>query len=145
MKYFVMASVLVLAGCQSPPRVQAPLLLDTKPMIAVRHGGGVQDGACPMWVKVNGVMKGELENGQSLNIDLEPGVYEVTLGRSRGGIFGAGTICVGSLQTAPLITRSVQVANRPVRLVYDMEGTGKRWIPLAGLFLAPTPVLNSDD
>ncbi|MEQ1686170.1 MAG: hypothetical protein ABL916_21180 [Burkholderiaceae bacterium] len=114
-------------------------------MISVRHGGGVQDGACPMWVKVNGVMKGELENGQSLNIDLEPGVYEVALGRSRGGVFGAGTICTGSLQTTALITRSVQVANRPVRLVYDMEGTGKRWIPLAGLFLAPTPVLNSDD
>ena len=145
LKYLLVAAVIFLAGCQSPPRVQAPLLLDSKPMIVVRHGGGVQDGACPMWVKVNGAMKGELENGQSLNVEVEPGTYEVTLGRSRGGVFGAGTICVGSMQTAALITRSVQVSNRPIKLVYDMEGTGKRWIPLAGLFLAPTPVLNADE
>ena len=98
-----------------------------------------------MWVKVNGIMKGELENGQSLNIDVEPGVYEVSLGRSRGGLFGAGTICVGSMQSAALITRSVQVSNRPVKLMYDMEGIGKRWIPIVGLFLAPTPVLNPDE
>ena len=145
MRSIVFLSALILAGCQSPPRVQAPLLLDAKPMISVRHAAGVQDGACPMWVKVNGVVKGELENGQSLNIDVEPGVYEVSLGRSRGGVFGAGTICTGSMQSAALITRSVQVANRPVRLMYDMEGTGKRWIPIAGLFLAPTPVLNLDE
>ena len=140
-----MTAAIILAGCQSPPRVQAPLLLDAKPMIAVRHAAGVQDGACPMWVKVNGVVKGELENGQSINIDVEPGVYEVSLGRSRGGLFGAGTICVGSMQSAALITRSVQVSNRPVKLMYDMEGIGKRWIPIVGLFLAPTPVLNPDE
>ena len=98
-----------------------------------------------MWVKINGVIKGELENGQSLNVDVEQGIYEVSLGRSRGGVFGAGTICTGSMQSAALITRSVQVSSRPVRLMYDMEGTGKRWIPIAGLFLAPTPVLNLDD
>lgn len=146
MKYVAIAAVVLLSACQSPPRVQAPLLLDAaKPMIAVRHNGGVQDGACPMWVKVNGTMKGELENGQSINIDVEPGTHEVSLGRSRGGVFGAGTICSGGLNTAALITRSVQVGNRPVKLVYDMEGTGKRWIPLFGLFLAPTPVLNPDE
>lgn len=145
MKYLVIASVIFLAACQSPPRIQSPLLLDAKPMIVVRHNGGVQDGACPMWVKVNGGMKGELENGQSLNIDVEPGTYEVSLGRSRGGLFGAGTICTGGLNTTALITRSIQVGNRPVKLVYDMEGTGKRWIPLFGLFLAPTPVLNADE
>jgi len=142
---FVVVAALVLAGCQSPPRVQAPLLLESKPMIVVRHNGGVQDGACPMWVKLNGVMKGELENGQSLILDVEPGVYTVALGRSRGGVFGAGTICTGSLQSAALITRSVEVGSKPVKLAYDMQGTGKRWIPIAGLFLAPTPVLNSED
>lgn len=145
MKYIAIASVVLLSACQSPPRVQAPLLLDARPMIAVRHNGGVQDGACPMWVKVNGSVRGELENGQSLNVDVEPGIYEVSLGRSRGGVFGAGTICSGGPNTAALITRSVQVGNRPVKLVYDMEGTGKRWIPLFGLFLAPTPVLNADE
>ena len=145
MRYLTLTAALFLTGCQSPPRVQAPLLLDARPMIAVRHAAGVQDGACPMWVKVNGVLKGDLENGQSLNIDVEPGVHEVSLGRSRGGVFGAGTICVGSIQSAALITRSVQVSNRPVKLMYDMEGTGKRWIPIVGLFLAPTPVLNPDD
>jgi hypothetical protein len=82
---------------------------------------------------------------KSLNVDVEPGIYEVSLGRSRGGVFGAGTICSGGPNTAALITRSVQVGNRPVKLVYDMEGTGKRWIPLFGLFLAPTPVLNADE
>lgn len=56
-------------------------------------------------MKVNGVMKPELENGQSLNIDLEPGIYEMARGRSRGGVFRAGTICVGGLQTTALITR----------------------------------------
>jgi hypothetical protein len=145
MRALLAIAVFALAGCQSAPRVQAPLLLHSKPMIVVRHNGGVQDGACPMWVKLNGDLKGELENGQGLNLDVEPGVYTVALGRSRGGVFGAGTVCVGSLQTTALITRSVEVGNKPVRLVYDMKGTGKRWIPIAGLFLAPTPVLDAED
>lgn len=145
MKKLATVAIVILAGCQSPPRVEAPVLLAAKPMIVVRHGGGVQDGACPMWVKVNGEMKGELENGQSMNLDVQPGIYTVSLGRSRGGVFGAGTICTGSLQSAALITRTVEVGTKPVRLAYDMEGTGKRWIPIAGLFLAPTPVLNVED
>ena len=146
MKYVALLPIAFLAACQSPPRVEAPLMLDvSKPMISVRHNGGVQDGACPMWVKVNGSMKGEIENGQSINIDVEPGVHEVSLGRSRGGVFGAGTICTGGLNTIALISRSVQVGNRPIKLVYDMEGVGKRWIPIVGLFLAPTPVLKPEE
>ena len=145
MRHVIFGAAVLLVGCQSVPHVQTPILLESKPLIVVRHGGGVQDGACPMWVKVDGSMKGEIMNGRSLAIDAEPGLRTVTLGRSQSGVFGAGTICVGNLATVALVTRSVEVGNRPVKLVYDMEGVGKRWIPIAGLFLAPTPVLNREE
>lgn len=141
-------SILVLAslisGCQAVPNVQTPLLLRDKPMIVVRHNGGSGDGACPMWVKVNGEHKGELLRGRSVAIDVEKGVHTVSLGRSSGGVYGAGTICTGSLQTTALVSRAVEVGEKPVRLAYEMHGTGKRWIPIAGLFLAPTPALVPD-
>lgn len=146
MKFYAVAAVAaLLAACQSVPHVQPPILLQSKPMIVVRHNGGVQDGACPMWVKVDGAMKGELENGHSLSVDVEPGVRKVSVGRSRGGVFGAGTICSGSLETIALVTRDVEVGSKPVKIAYEMQGTGKRWIPIVGLFLAPTPVLIPDD
>ncbi len=145
MKYLVLAFATILSGCQSVPHVQPPLLLETKPMIVIRHNGGLQDGACPMWVKVDGMMRGELENGRILSVDVEPGVRKISLGRSRGGVFGAGTICSGSLETTALVSRDVEVAGKPVKLAYEMQGTGKRWIPIAGFFLAPTPAIVPDN
>ena len=145
MRYLLFALAAISVGCQSVPHVQTPLLLEPKPLIVVRHGGGVQDGACPMWVKVDGSIKGEIMNGRFLSIDVEPGLRIVTLGRSQNGVFGAGTLCSGNLATAPLVTRSVEVGSKPVKLVYDMQGVGKRWIPIAGFFLAPTPVLNPEE
>lgn len=136
---------IALAACQSVPNVQPPMLLQDKPMIVVRHNGGLQDGACPMWVKVDGILKGQIERSQTLTIDVEPGIRTVTLGRSASGIFGAGTICSGSLDTKALVTRDIEVRNKPVPLVYEMDGVGKRWIPIAGLFLAPTPMLVPDE
>lgn len=145
MKVIFLTVAALLVGCQSVPNIQSPILLQDKPMIVVRHNGGVQDGACPMWVKVDEVMKGEIENGRSISVDVKPGVRKVSLGRSRGGVFGAATICSGSLETTALVSREVEVAGGPVRLAYEMHGTGKRWIPLVGLFLAPTPVLIPDE
>jgi hypothetical protein len=145
MRFYALVATSLIAGCQSVPHVQPPILLQNKPMIVVRHNGGVQDGACPMWVKIDDAMKGELENGRSISVDVEPGIRKVSVGRSRGGVFGAGTICSGSLDTIALVTRDVEVAGKPVKLAYEVQGTGKRWIPLVGLFLAPTPVLILDE
>lgn len=144
-KTVLAALTLALVGCQSAPTVQSPMYASDRSMIVVRHAAGVQDGACPMWVRIDGVVKADLENGQSIGIEVEPGMHTVTMGRSRNGVFGAGTVCFGnSLESLALVTRDVEVVNRPVKLMFDMEGTGKRWIPIAGLFLTPTPVLNAD-
>jgi hypothetical protein len=146
MRTAIALSLILLTGCQAVPRTQAPVLTTAtgKPMIIVRHNGGVQDGACPMWVKIDGVHKGELQNGNSLALDVEKGVRTVSMGRSAGGVYGAGTICSGSLQTKALVTRDFEVGDAPVRVAYEMQGTGKRWIPIAGFFLAPTPALVLD-
>ncbi len=136
----------LVTGCQSAPTVQAPLLLlQDKPMIVVRHNGGTHEGACPMWVKVNGEYKGEVILGNSISIDVNKGIHTVSLGISANGMYGVATSCFGNLQTPARVTRAVEVSNRPVKLAYELQGTGKRWIPFAGIFLPPTPVLVPDN
>lgn len=143
-KWGLATALVMLVGCQATPRVQPPILLHDKPMIVVRHNGGSGDGACPMWVKVDGAQKGIIERNNSLAIDVENGVHLVSLGRSSTGVYGAATVCVGSDTTSALVGREVEVDGKPVRLVYEMHGTGKRWIPIVGFFLAPTPALALD-
>lgn len=144
MRTALLAACAALAGCQAVPNKQPPVLLTGRPMIVVRHNGGGGEGVCPMWVKINGEVKGELLEGRSLAAEVPRGVHTVALGRSASGVYGRGVVCTGSMQTTALVSREFEVGDGPVKVAYEMHGTGKRWIPIAGLFLRPTPALVPD-
>ena len=117
------------AGCAATsPNYKPPNLKGSEPAIVVSGTRAFTGSACLSRIVIDGVVAGTVGPQETLVIPSKPGQYFI-----RWDLGGAGLCPLKE----DLAHRLVIVKDGPVLLKLDISGTGKAFIPIAGMFTRP--------